>query len=130
MIVASRALLAAVALALSAPAPAMQAGAGLAAEVAEAARQLSARLPMRADEITTAFAIRAEGTEFVYDMRVDRPLPDERIDEIRQAIQNLNQTRMCENADIAPFIRRGGSMRHVYTDTAGHRFETRIVRCP
>jgi len=100
------------------------------AEVAAAARQLSARLPMRADDITTAVAIRADGAEFVYEMAVSQALPADRIEQIRRSIQDLNQSRMCENAEVAPFIRRGGSMRHIYVDQAGHRFETRVSRCP
>lgn len=128
---AARAACAALALALSAPAPAAQAGpSDLAAEVAEAARQLSAQLPMRADEITTAVGIRADGTEFVYEMQVNQALPADRVEQIKQSIQALNQTRMCEDSEVAPFIRRGGSMRHIYTDQAGHRFETRVSRCP
>ena len=36
---------------------------------------------------------------------------------------------MCGNPNVATFIRRGGSMNHRYTDTAGNRFETRVVSC-
>jgi len=126
-----RALAAAAAFALAASGAAAQDGpSALAAEVAEAARQLSARLPMQADEITTAVGIRADGAEFVYDMQISQALPADRIEQIRQSAQSLNQSRMCDNAEVAPFIRRGGSMRHIYVDTAGHRFETRVSHCP
>jgi len=120
----------AVALALlgaSAPLPAQPAG--LAAETDAAARQLQERLPIRADDVTTVVGVRADGAEFVYDMRLSEVVPLDRLEARQQLVQGRNEVRMCEG-EAGAFIRRGGAMRHVYTDPEGHTFETRVARCP
>jgi hypothetical protein len=101
----------------------------LAAQAAAAAEAMQDQLPMRADEVTTAVAIRAVGTEFVYDMQLSEVVPADRLEERQALIQGRNEVRMCEG-DAGAFIRRGGSMRHIYTDPQGHVFETRVARCP
>lgn len=121
-------LLAAASLA-AAPAAA-QRDPGLAAEVEAAAATLRRQLPMRVDELTTATGIRADGAEFVYEMRVDDSISREQFRSLRDAVQTANQTNLCGQEPVAAFIRRGGSMRHIYTNAAGDRFETRIVACP
>lgn len=100
------------------------------AEVSAAAASLRSQLPMRVDEVTTAVGIRADGAEFVYEMRVDDSVSRERFLGLRDVVETLNQTRLCAEEAVASFIRRGGSMRHIYTNSAGDRFETRIARCP
>jgi len=106
-----------------------QRGGDLAAEAAAAAEALQDQLPMRADDVTTAISVRAIGTEFVYDMQLSEVVPVDRLEERQQLIQGRNEIRMCEG-EAGAFIRRGGSMRHIYTDRGGHVFETRVARCP
>jgi hypothetical protein len=125
-----RSALLAAALATSAPALAVQGDPALAAEVAAAAAQVRAQLPMRADDVTTAVDIRADGTELVYEMVVDDSVARDEFVASQSAAQAANQTNLCTDPAIAAFIRRGGSMRHIYTNSAGDRFETRIARCP
>jgi hypothetical protein len=127
---AGRALVLAAALASAAPGAAAQSDPGLAAEVEAAAVQLRAQLPMQVDDLTTAVGIRADGAEFVYDMVVNDTVPREAFRSMRDAVQTANQTNLCAQESIATFIRRGGSMRHIYTNAAGDRFETRVTRCP
>jgi hypothetical protein len=126
-----QALLSLAALALAgAPAFAQpQRGGDLAAEAAAAAEELQDQLPLRADDVTTAVSVRAVGTEFVYDMQLSEVVPADRLEERQALIQGRNEVRMCEG-EAGAFIRRGGSMRHVYTDPRGHVFETRVARCP
>ena len=102
----------------------------LAEETAQAAADLRAKLPQQVDEVTTAVNITAVGTRFVYEMAINTPIPRDRIDAVRAMIQQHNQSTMCANADAGAFIRRGGSMRHVYTAPGGARFETLVVACP
>lgn len=102
----------------------------LAAEMSTAASQLSGSLPMQVDPITRVVAVRAEGTEFVYDLQVSQAVPAAQVETIRETLQRNNQTNICANPSVSAFIRRGGSMNHRYTDTAGNHFETRIVSCP
>ena len=94
-----------------------------------AAAQISASLPIQVDPITRVVAVRAEGTEFVYDLQITQAVPAAQIETVRATMQQTNQTNMCGNPAVATFIRRGGSMNHRYTDTAGNRFETRVVSC-
>lgn len=96
----------------------------------EAAAQLSTSLPIRVDEMTNVIGIRAEGTEFVYDLEITEAIPPEQIEMVRVGMQNQNQTNMCANPSVRTFIGRGGSMNHRYVETAGKRFQTRVVRCP
>ena len=111
--------------------PAKPAGgdAALAAEMQAAAAQLSGSLPIQVDQITRVVAIRAEGTEFVYDLTVSQALPPAQLDAARNIMQSTNQRNMCANPQVATFIRRGGSMNHRYVDSGGNRFETRVVSC-
>ena len=107
-----------------------QGDAGLAQEVAQSIPGLRAGLPKQVDEITTWTGIRAEGSRFVYEMRLSTVVEDARLPALRDAAQRLNQTRLCAEQPIALFLRRGGSMRHIYTDPAGNRFETLVTACP
>ena len=93
-------------------------------------RQLQAQLPSRVDDVTTAVGVRADGTAFVYDMLVSDAVPAEAFRSARDAAQAANQTNLCAQELIATFVRRGGSMRHVYRNSAGDRFETRLTSCP
>ena len=102
----------------------------LAEELATAATQVRATLPQRIDEITTATGVEARGTELVYQMSLSVEVPQAQQATVRRALQDLNQTRLCNNASISALMQRGGSMRHIYTDRAGYRFETRVVACP
>jgi hypothetical protein len=95
----------------------------------QAAAALRDKLPIQADEVTTAVDVRADGTEFVYDMRLNEVLTAAQLEERQRLIQRRNQINMC-NGEAGDFIRRGGSMRHVYTDAEGNQFETRVARCP
>lgn len=101
----------------------------LASQMTVAAQQLQSQLPIRADAITSVTGIRAEGTEFVYDMRISQALPVG-VDQARQLMQAQNQTNMCRDPNTSRLINMGGSMRHIYTDTAGATFETRVTSCP
>lgn len=101
----------------------------LEAEMTAAAAQLSGQLPMQVDPITRVVAVRAEGTEFVYDLQVTQAIPTAQVELMRGTLQRTNQTNICANPAVATFIRRGGSMNHRYTDSAGNRFETRVVSC-
>lgn len=101
----------------------------LAREMTQAADQLRSDLPIQVDEITRVVGIRAEGTEFVYDLEITEAIPPDQIETARTVMQNQNQTNMCANPDVNTFIGRGGSMNHRYVDTAGKRFQTRVVRC-
>ena len=107
-----------------------QADAQLAAEIAEAIPGLRADLPKPVDEITTWTGIRAEGTRFVYEMRLSTTVERGQLEGMRAAAQQLNQDRLCAQQTIAAFIRRGGGMRHIYTDPAGQSFETVVTACP
>jgi hypothetical protein len=100
------------------------------AELESALPSVRAELPMRIDEITQVVGIRAEGTEFVYDVAISEAVPTDMIEEVRRDFQAQSQAMLCENADVANFLRRGGTMRHRYSDTTGFRFETRVTRCP
>jgi hypothetical protein len=100
-----------------------------AAEVAAAVDELRAELPMRVDDLTTLTRIRAEGTRFVYEMTVSRDIPADQVENARQVLQRQNQANLCSNADTRPFLDAGGSMRHVYTDPNGDRFETLVTAC-
>ena len=95
----------------------------------EAAIALRDKLPMQVDQVTTAVAVRADGAEFVYDMRLNEILSPTQLEERQRVVQQRNQVNMC-NGDAGAFIRRGGAMRHVYTDREGNQFETRVARCP
>lgn len=101
----------------------------LEAEMTAAAAQLSGQLPMQVDPITRVVGVRAEGTEFVYDLAVSQAIPAAQVELMRTTLQRTNQTNICANPAVATFIRRGGSMNHRYTDSAGNRFETRVVSC-
>lgn len=101
----------------------------LEAEMTAAAAQLSGTLPIQVDSITRVVAVRAEGTEFVYDLQVSQAIPAAQAEQMRTILQRTNQTNICANPAVAAFVRRGGSMNHRYTDTAGTRFETRVVSC-
>ncbi|HST37114.1 MAG TPA: hypothetical protein VLK25_10860 [Allosphingosinicella sp.] len=101
----------------------------LAAEMSTAAAQISTSLPIQVDQITRVVAVRAEGTEFVYDLTISQAVPPAQIETIRETMQRTNQANMCGNPNVATFIRRGGSMNHRYVDSAGNRFETRVVSC-
>ena len=114
---------------LGAPASLLAQSGDLAAEAAAAAAAMRATLPIQADSVTTAVAIRAIGTEFVDDMRLSEIVPPEQLEARQREIQERNQARMCQG-QAGDYIRRGGSMRHVYTDPVGHTFETRVARCP
>lgn len=109
--------------------PATGSNPALEAEMQQAAAQIRGQLPIRADQITTVTGIRAEGTEFVYDMAISQEIPTAQVDMVSRAAQVANQGNLCGNPQTSTFIRRGGSMRHIYTDTAGHRFETRVASC-
>ena len=124
-------MLAAVGALLGLASPAFaQADAALAAEVAEAIPGLRVDLPKQVDEITTWTGIRAEGTRFVYEMRLSTTVEPTQLAATRAAAQRLNQDRLCAQQTITTFIRRGGSMRHIYTDPAGQSFETLVTACP
>ena len=78
--------------------------------------------------MTRVAAVRAEGTEFVYDLAISqssRPLRSKGAD--HHAAHQPDQH--VRNPKVATFIRRGGSMNHRYVDTGGQRFETRVVTC-
>jgi hypothetical protein len=102
----------------------------LEAEMTAAAAQISGQLPIQVDAITRVVAVRAEGSEFVYDLQVTRAVPAAQVAQMREVLQRTNQTNICNNQSVATFIARGGSMNHRYTDAAGNRFETRVVSCP
>lgn len=112
------------------PAKPATADPALEAEMTAAATQLSATLPIQVDQITRVTAVRAEGTEFVYELQVTQAIPAAQAEQMRTILQRTNQTNICANPAVATFIRRGGSMNHRYTDTAGTRFETRVISCP
>ena len=112
----------------SAPLAAQQAM-SLEEEAAIAAESLRQKLPMRVDDITTVVGIRADGAEFVYDMRVSEVFEGDHLENARATMQASNQSTMCRG-EAGTFIRRGGSMRHIYTDPNGNQFETRVARCP
>jgi hypothetical protein len=95
----------------------------------QAAAALREKLPMQADEVTTAVDVRADGAEFVYDMRLAESLSPDQLEARQRQIQQRNQINLC-NGEAGAFIRRGGAMRHVYTDQDGNQFETRVARCP
>ena len=123
---------------LSAPSgdkPAADAGAGannnpvLASQMSAAAAQLQSTLPMTVDNVTTLTAVRAEGTQFVYEMAVSRDLAPSEIANARQLIQANNQTNLCRDPNTSRLINMGGSMRHIYTDPNGDRFETLVSSC-
>jgi len=99
-------------------------------ELANAAAQINATMPIRADEITMLTSVRASGTELIYEMSVSQVFPPVQLDQLRMNLQNINQTNLCADINIANLIRRGASMSHYYTDTNGARFQTRIVSCP
>jgi hypothetical protein len=101
----------------------------LEAAAEQAAADLQDKLPMRVDEVTTAVAVRADGAEFVYDMRLNEILSPSQLEERQRVVQERNQVNMC-NGEAGAFIRRGGAMRHIYTDRDGNQFETRVARCP
>ncbi|HST37113.1 MAG TPA: hypothetical protein VLK25_10855 [Allosphingosinicella sp.] len=100
------------------------------AEVEAAAAQLGRQLPMRVDDVTTAVGIRAEGTAFVYEMVVDDSITREQFRSVKDAVEAANRSNLCAQEEVATFIRRGGSMRHIYRNQAGDRFETRLTSCP
>jgi hypothetical protein len=107
-----------------------QADPALAQEVAAAIPGLRAEIPKQVDEITTLTGVRGDGPRFVYDMRLSVTIASDRLAAVRETAQRLNQTRLCAQAPIVDFVRRGGSMRHIYTDAAGTRFETLVTACP
>jgi len=123
---------------LSAPGgdkPAADAGGGasdnpaLAAQMTAAAAQLQSTLPMTVDNVTTLTGVRAEGTQFVYEMRITRDLSPAEVESARQVIQTQNQTNLCRDPNTSRLINMGGSMRHIYTDPNGDRFETLVGAC-
>lgn len=101
----------------------------LASQMSAAAAQLQSTLPMTVDNVTTLTAVRAEGTQFVYEMRVSRDLAPAEIENARQLIQAQNQTNLCRDSNTSRLIDMGGSMRHIYTDPTGDRFETLVSTC-
>ena len=125
----ARRTLAALALALSLSPLRAQPPGDLETEAEQAAAALREKLPMRADDVTTAVAIRADGAEFVYDMQLSEVIPPDQLEARQRLIQERNQAGLCQGQGGA-FVRRGCSYRHVYTDPEGHRFETRVARCP
>lgn len=101
----------------------------LASQMSAAAAQLQSTLPMTVDNVTTLTAVRAEGTQFIYEMRVSRDLAPGEIENARQLIQTQNQTNLCRDSNTSRLIDMGGSMRHIYTDPNGDRFETLVSAC-
>lgn len=101
----------------------------LASQMTAAAAQLQSTLPMTVDNVTTLTAVRAEGTQFVYEMQVSRDLAPSEIENARQLIQAQNQANLCRDANTSRLINMGGSMRHIYTDPNGDRFETLVSSC-
>jgi hypothetical protein len=124
LLAASLALAGAAAPLLAQPQPA-----DLEAAAEQAAAALRDKLPMQVDAVTTAVGVRADGAQFVYDMRLEEILSPSQLEERQRVVQQRNQANMC-NGEAGAFIRRGGSMRHVYTDREGNQFETRVARCP
>ncbi len=111
-----------------APAPAAPtAPSGLAAEMSLAVEQMRPQLPIVVDNMTTLTGVRAEGTEFVYEMTLTQQLPVG-AEQARQAMQTSNQRNICSNPQTSALINRGASMRHVYNG-GGASFETRVTSC-
>ena len=102
----------------------------LAEQMAQAVPELRARLPQTTDEITTWTGISAQGTQFIYEFTVSVAIAADRLASVRQLMQDANQTRLCADTAAGALIRRGASMRHIYTDTEGKRIETLITGCP
>ena len=102
----------------------------LAEEMEAALPQLRAELPKQVDNVTAWTAIDAIGTEFLYEMSLNFEVPRAQLATLGQAMQAANQARLCADPNAGALIRRGASMRHLYTDQAGNRFETRVVSCP
>jgi hypothetical protein len=101
----------------------------LASQMTAAAAQLQSTLPMTVDNVTTLTAVRADGTQFVYEMQISRDLAPGEIENARQLIQAQNQTNLCRDPNTSRLINMGGSMRHIYTDPNGDRFETLVGAC-
>ena len=102
----------------------------LAEELATAVTELRATLPQRIDEITTTTGVEVRGTELIYQMSLSVEVPQAQRATVRRGLQDLNQSRLCAIPSVNALMQRGGSMRHIYTDRAGYRFETRVVACP
>jgi len=101
----------------------------LAGQMSAAAAQLQSTLPMTVDNVTTLTGVRAEGTQFVYEMAISRDIATGDIETARQAIQTQNQTNLCRDPNTSRLINMGGSMRHRYTDPNGDSFETLVSSC-
>ena len=113
-----------------APAPApTAANPALAAQMTQAAQQISSQLPIRADAMTSVTGIRAEGTEFVYQMSIEQALPMS-VEAAQARMQTNNQSNLCNDPRTSQLIRMGGSMRHEYRSTDGKTFQTRVTSCP
>ena len=117
---------------VSAPSQAQQTPPGriTPAEVASIATVLGRDLPVALDPVTTVVGVRAEGTQIVANVQVSQPLAMARRDAYVAAIQRLGTQMLCGEARaFAGFVRRGGSMRLVYTDVAGNVLEATVATC-
>jgi len=101
-----------------------------ASDIAAMARGAQARLPHRLSDEATVVAVRAEGAEFVSEISVS--VTFDSVERLRTLFQGVDQRRACDTgANFERIVLQlGGTLRNIYTDPAGRRFETRVSACP
>ena len=90
----------------------------LAAEVAA----YQGQLPLREGPATIT-AVRLNGLELIYDMRVDQPVDE-------AAFRRALESGLCGGADTSVTIRRGVTFTYRVTEPAGRTIVASIDRCP
>lgn len=95
----------------------------------EAARQASAQLPLRVDEVTTITSIVADGTTVIYNIRVDTDAASMPA-VARERIETAARASACSRADMRQTMGMGGAYTYVWSDRAGRTFlQFRIDGC-
>jgi len=94
------------------------------------ARETSANLPHRVDELSEIVSLIAAGPAAIYTVRVDRDAADFSASEVAIAEQNVRQ-RTCNLPNTRETFEFGGSYHYVYVDRRGYRLNSfSIDRCP
>lgn len=95
----------------------------------EAARQLEAQLPIRADESTVLRAISVQNAQLTYEFEVSVNAAEVTAEQRAAAVQST-RTRVCASQNMLNTMSYGGSYRYIWRDSAGVELARTIIeRC-
>jgi hypothetical protein len=102
----------------------------LASQLAEAARQVNAGVPVAIDQITTLTRAEAVGNRIRYRYEVSQAMSPAQIQQMRQNIAAMNQQNICSRPDARQLIELGGEIEYAYYGPGGDFwFSTPITGC-